>query len=130
MRRILPVVFALVSLLLALGVAGAIDGQPPGYPYARLAVVSFAAYAVAGFAGASRAGFAGGLIAALTVGAIDAALTPLLAWLIGPGPLALGLADARVYLFRIVSVTATALGIGALGAVAAVVFGRRRKSAA
>lgn len=109
-------VLVALALLLALAAAGAADSRPVGFPYSRLAAVWFAVYAATGAVAARRAGFGAGLLAAFLVGLLDAILNPVVAWMVGSGPVEAVYSQPRLYAYRVVVVTATALGVGLLSA--------------
>jgi hypothetical protein len=124
MRRVMPVILAAAAFLVALDIVGAVTGKPLGFPYSRLGVVSLLVYVVIGTAGAWRVSFGVGVGAAAVVGFLDGTLGPLLAWLIGSGPVGQSITEPGVFAYGIAFVTATATGAGMLGAAAGVLLAR------
>jgi hypothetical protein len=113
-------------VLVAMDILGAMTGRPLGFPYARLGVVSLLIYVVVGLFGAWRTSFAVGLGAAILVGLLDGTLGPLLAWLIGAGPLGQSVTEPGVFAYGIAVVTGTAAAAGLIGALAGSWLERRR----
>jgi hypothetical protein len=126
MRRVTPIVLAASVFLVVLDIVGALAGQPLGFPYSPLSVVSLLVYFSVGLFLAWRAGFAVGLVAAAAVGFLDGTLGPLVAWLIGPGPMGQTIAEPRIFAYGITVVTATAAAAGLIGALAGRWLERRR----
>ena len=125
-RRMTPVVLGAVALLVALDAVGELAGQPLGFPYPPLGVVSLLIYFSVGALCSWRTGFAGGLLAATVVGLLSGTVGPLVAWLIGSGPVAQEVTEPRIFAYRITVVTAIAAASGLLGAAAASWLERRR----
>ena len=67
-RRMTPVILVAVALLVALDAAGELAGQPLGFPYPPLGVVSLLIYISVGALCSWRTGFGSGLLAATVVG--------------------------------------------------------------
>lgn len=125
-RRITPVILAAVALLIALDAAGELTGQPLGFPYPPLGVVSLLIYLCVGAVCSWRTSFAGGVLAAAVVGLLAGTVGPLVAWLIGSGPVAGEVSEPRIFAYRIAVVTATAAAAGLIGAAAGSWLERRR----
>lgn len=125
-RRITPVILAAVALLIALDAAGELTGQPLGFPYPPLGVVSLLIYLCVGAVCSWRTSFAGGVLAAAVVGVLAGTVGPLVAWLIGSGPVAGEVSEPRIFAYRIAVVTATAAAAGLIGAAAGSWLERRR----
>jgi hypothetical protein len=125
-RRITPVILAAVALLIALDAAGELTGQPLGFPYPPLGVVSLLIYLCVGAICSWRTSFAGGVLAAAVVGLLAGTVGPLVAWLIGSGPVAGEVSEPRIFAYRIAVVTATAAAAGLIGAAAGSWLERRR----
>jgi hypothetical protein len=125
-RRITPVILAAVALLIALDAAGELTGQPLGFPYPPLGVVSLLIYLCVGAICSWRTSFAGGVLAAVVVGLLAGTVGPLVAWLIGSGPVAGEVSEPRIFAYRIAVVTATAAAAGLIGAAAGSWLERRR----
>jgi hypothetical protein len=125
-RRITPVILAAVALLIALDAAGELTGQPLGFPYPPLGVVSLLIYLCVGAICSWRTSFAGGVLAATVVGLLAGTVGPLVAWLIGSGPVAGEVSEPRIFAYRIAVVTATAAAAGLIGAAAGSWLERRR----
>jgi hypothetical protein len=115
-----------VALLVALDGLGELAGQPLGFPYPPLGVVSLLIYFSVGALCSWRTGFGGGLLAATVVGLLAGTVGPLAAWLIGSGPVAQEITEPRIFAYRIAVVTATAAASGLVGAAAATWLERRR----
>jgi hypothetical protein len=126
MRRLMPVVLTAAGLLVLLEIIGALASRPLGFPYPTLGAVSLLIYSTVGLLGALRADFLPGVLGAGLVGLLDGSLSPLGAWLVGPGPLSVTIHEPRVFAYRIAVVTATALAAGAIGALAGAWVERRR----
>lgn len=126
MRRVLPVILAGAGVLVAMDILGAMTGRPLGFPYARLGVVSLLIYVGVGLFGAWRTSFAVGLGAAILVGLLDGTLGPLVAWLIGAGPLGQSVTKPGVFAYGIAVVTGTAAALGFIGALFGSWLERRR----
>ena len=126
MKRVPPVVLAAAAFLLALDIVGALTERPLGFPYPTLSVVSFLVYLAVGLLAAWRSTFAAGVASAALVGFLDATLGPLVAWVIGHGPLEQTITEARVFAYGITVVTAAAAAAGLVGAAMASWLGRRR----
>jgi hypothetical protein len=124
-RRVTPVILA-AAFLLALDIVGAVAERPLGFPYPTLSVVSFLVYLAVGLLAAWRANFAAGVASAAIVGFLDATLGPLLAWLVGHGPLGQSVTEPRVFAYSITVVTAIAAAAGLVGAAMASWLERRR----
>ena len=127
MRRVTPVILA-AAFLLALDIVGAVAERPLGFPYPTLSVVSFLVYLAVGLLAAWRANFAVGGVSAAIVGFLDATLGPLVAWLIGQGPLGQTVTEPRVFAYGITVVTAIAAAAGLVGAAMGSWLERRRGS--
>lgn len=125
-RRMTPVILVAVALLVALDAAGELTGQPLGFPYLPLGAVSLLVYLTVGAVCAWRTGFGGGLLGAAVVGLLAGTVGPLVAWLIGSGPVAQDTSEPRIFAYRVAVVTATAAAAGLIGALAATWFERRR----
>ena len=125
-RRMTPVILAAVALLVALDAVGELAGQPLGFPYPPLGAVSLLIYFSVGALCSWRTGFSGGLFAATIVGLLAGTVGPLVAWLIGSGPVAQEVTEPRIFAYRITVVTAIAAASGLIGAAAASWLERRR----
>ena len=125
-RRMTPVILVAVALLVALDAAGELAGQPLGFPYLPLGVVSLLIYISVGALCSWRTGFGGGVLAAAVVGLLAGTVGPLVAWLIGSGPVEQDVTEPRIFAYRIAVVTATAAVSGLVGAAAATWLERRR----
>jgi hypothetical protein len=125
-RRMTPVILAAVALLVALDAAGELAGRPLGFPYTPLGVVSLLIYLTVGAICSRRTSFGGGLLAAAAVGLLAGTVGPLVAWLIGSGPVAQEVTEPRIFAYRVAVVTATAAAAGLLGAAAGSWLERRR----
>ncbi|MBA3444365.1 MAG: hypothetical protein H0T58_05880 [Gemmatimonadales bacterium] len=125
-RRMTPVILAAVALLVALDAMGELAGQPLGFPYLPLGVVSLLIYLSVGAICSWRTSFGGGLLAAAVVGVLAGTVGPLVAWLIGSGPVAQDVTEPRIFAYRVAFVTATAAAAGFIGAAAASWLERRR----
>jgi hypothetical protein len=126
MRRVTPVILAATALLLALDIVGALTDRPLGFPYPTLSVVSFLVYLGVGLGAAWRSNFAAGIGSAALTGFLDATLGPLVAWLVGHGPLGQTITEPRVFAYGIAVVTAIAAAAGLVGAAMASWLERRR----
>jgi hypothetical protein len=126
MRRVTPIILAASATLVVLDIIGALAGKPLGFPYSPLGVVSLLIYLAVGLVGAWRANFVVGLVAAAIVGFLDGTLGPLLAWLIGPGPVGQTTTEPRIFAYGITVVTATAAAAGFIGSLAGTWLERRR----
>jgi hypothetical protein len=126
MRRVMPVILAAAAFLVLLDIVGALASKPLGFPYPAMGVVSLLVYLAVGMLGAWRANFAAGLVAATVVGFLDATLGPMLAWLMGPGPVAQTYTEPGIFAYSITVMTATAAASGLLGAAAGSWLERRR----
>jgi hypothetical protein len=126
MRRVAPIILTASALLVLLDIVGALAGQPLGFPYSRLGVVSLLVYGTVGLFGAWRASFTAGLLAAAIVGFLDGSLGPLVAWLVGAGPVGQTTTEPRIFAYGIAVVTATAAVAGLIGALAGSWLERRR----
>jgi hypothetical protein len=120
-----PILLAAAFLLL-LDIVGALAEKPLGFPYPALSVVSFLVYFAVGLLVAWRANFAAGVLSAAVVGFLDATFGPLVAWLIGHGPLGQTFTEARVFAYGITVVTASAAVAGLVGAALGSWLERRR----
>jgi hypothetical protein len=125
-RRMTPVILVAVALLVALDAAGELAGQPLGFPYLPLGVVSLLIYISVGALCSWRTGFGGGVLAAAVVGLLAGTVGPLVAWLIGSGPVEQDVSEPRIFAYRIAVVAATAAVSGLIGAAAATWLERRR----
>jgi hypothetical protein len=125
-KRLMPLMLAAVVALLALDAVGELSGQPLGFPYSRLGVVSLLIYLSVGAIGSWRTNFGGGFLAAALVGLLGGTLGPLVAWVIGSGSLAQEVTEPRIFAYRITIVTATAAAAGLVGAAAGSWLERRR----
>lgn len=121
-----PIVLAASAFLVMLDVVGALARKPLGFPYPSLGMLSLLIYLGVGLLGAWRANFMAGLVAAAVVGFLDSTLGPLVAWLIGPGPVGQAITEPRVFAYGITVVTATAALMGLIGAAAGSWLERRR----
>lgn len=126
MRRVTPVVLAASVALVVLDIVGALAGKPLGFPYSSLGVVSLLIYLAVGLLGAWRANFTVGVVAAAIVGFLDATLGPMMAWLIGAGPVGQTITEPRIFAYGITVVTATAAAAGLIGSLAGTWLERRR----
>jgi hypothetical protein len=126
MRRVTPIILAASVTLLVLDIVGALAGRPLGFPYSSLGMVSLLVYLAVGLVGAWRANFTIGAVAAAIVGFLDGTLGPLLAWLIGPGPVGQTITEPRIFAYGITVVTAIAAAAGLVGALAGTLLERRR----
>lgn len=126
MRRVIPIVLAATGLLVALDIVGALAERPLGFPYPPLSVVSFLVYLSVGVVGAWRGSFVTGLVAGAVVGFLDATVGPLLAWLIGPGPLGQTITEPGIFAYSVSVTTAIAAGAGLIGAAVGSWLERRR----
>jgi hypothetical protein len=126
MKRVTPIMLAAVALLIMLEVVGELAGKPLGFPYSPLGVVSVLIYLGVGAIGAWRTNFERGLLAAGLVGLISGTFGPLVAWLMGAGPIAQEVTEARIFAYRIAVVTAIATAAGLIGAAAGSWLERRR----
>ena len=126
MRRVTPVILAAAGLLVAVDIVGALAGKPLGFPYSSLGAVSLLVYLGVGVLGALRASLAVGIVAAAIVGFLDGTVGPLVAWLVGPGPVGQTITEPRVFAYGIAVVTAAAATAGLVGALAGSWFERRR----
>ena len=125
-RRMTPIILAAVALLIALDAAGELTGQPLGFPYPPLGLVSLLIYLCVGAICSWRTSFTGGVLAAAVVGLLAGTVGPLVAWLIGSGPVAGEVSEPRIFAYRIAVVTATAAAAGLIGAAAGSWLERRR----
>jgi hypothetical protein len=125
-RRVTPIILAASVTLVVLDMVGALAGRPLGFPYSSLGVVSLLIYLAVGLVGAWRANFTVGVVAAAIVGLLDGTLGPLLAWLIGPGPVGQTFTEPRIFAYGITVVTATAAAAGLIGSLAGTWLERRR----
>lgn len=125
-RRLTPVILAAVALLLVLDAVGEVAGQPSGFPYSPLGVVSLVIYVGAGAVGSWRTNFSGGFLAAGVVGLLSGTVGPLVAWLIGSGPVAQEVTEPRIFAYRVAVVTAAAAAAGLVGAAGGSWLERRR----
>jgi hypothetical protein len=121
-----PVILAAVGLLVGLDALGEVAGQPMGFPHLPLGVVSLLVYFSVGAICSWRTGIVGGLLAATAVGLLSGTVGPLVAWLIGSGPVAQEVTEPRIFAYRIAVVTAAAAVSGVIGAAAAGWLERRR----
>jgi hypothetical protein len=126
MKRVTPIVLAAAALLVLLDVIGELAGKPLGFPYSPLGMVSILIYLGVGALGAWRTNFERGLLAAALVGLLSGTFGPLVAWLMGAGPIAQETTEPRIFAYRIAVVTATAAAAGLLGAAAGSWLERRR----
>jgi hypothetical protein len=126
MRRVIPTILAATGLLIALDAVGALAERPLGFPYPPLSVVSFLVYLSVGVLGAWRGTFVTGVAAAALVGFLDATVGPLLAWLIGPGPLGQTIAESGIFAYSVTVTTVIAAAAGSIGAAAGSWLERRR----
>src|SRR5688572_22879769 len=101
MKRVTPIMLAAVALLIMLEVVGELAGKPLGVPYSPLGVVSVLIYLAVGAIGAWRTNFERGLLAAGLVGLVSGTFGPLVAWLMGAGPIAQEVTEARIFAYRI-----------------------------
>jgi hypothetical protein len=125
-RRLTPVILAAVGLLVVLDGVGELAGQPLGFPYSPLGVLSLVIYLSVGAVGSWRTNFGGGLLAAAVTGLLAGTVGPLAAWLIGSGPVAQEITEPRIFAYRIAVVTAVAAAAGLVGAVGGSWLERRR----
>lgn len=125
-RRLTPVILAAVGLLVVLDGVGELAGQPLGFPYSPLGVLSLLIYLSVGAVGSWRTNFGGGLLAAAVTGLLAGTVGPLAAWLIGSGPVAQEITEPRIFAYRIAVVTAVAAAAGFVGALGGSWLERRR----
>lgn len=125
-RRLTPVILVAVAVLVALDAMGELTGQPLGFPYPPLGVMSLLLYLSVGAIGSWRTNFGGGLLAATATGLLAGTIGPLVAWLIGSGPVAQEVTEPRIFAYRVAVVTAAAAAAGLIGAVAGSWLERRR----
>lgn len=125
-RRLTPVILAAVGLLVVLDGVGELAGQPLGFPYSPLGVLSLLIYLSVGAVGSWRTNFGGGLLAAAVTGLLAGTVGPLAAWLIGSGPVAQEITEPRIFAYRIAVVTAVAAAAGLVGALGGSWLERRR----
>ena len=125
-RRLTPVILAGAALLVALDAAGELTGQPLGFPYLPLGMLSLLIYLSVGAICSWRTSFAGGVLSAAAIGLLAGTVGPLVAWLIGSGPVAGEVTEPRIFAYRIAVVTATAAAAGLVGAAAGSWLERRR----
>jgi hypothetical protein len=125
-RRMTPVILAAVALLVALDAVGELADQPLGFPYSPLGAVSLLIYFTVGAVCSWRTNFGGGLLASAVVGLLAGTMGPLVAWLIGSGPVAQEVTEPRIFAYRIAMVTAAAAASGLVGAAAGTWLERRR----
>ena len=125
-RRLTPVILVAVAVLVAMDGMGELTGQPLGFPYPPLGVVSLLLYLSVGAIGSWRTNFGGGLLAATATGLLAGTIGPLVAWLIGSGPVAQEVTEPRIFAYRVAVVTAAAAAAGIIGAVAGSWLERRR----
>jgi hypothetical protein len=125
-RRLTPVILVAVAVLVALDAMGELTGQPLGFPYPPLGVVSLLLYLSVGAIGSWRTNFGGGFLAATATGLLAGTIGPLVAWLIGSGPVAQEVTEPRIFAYRVAVVTAAAAAAGLIGAVAGSWLERRR----
>jgi hypothetical protein len=126
MKRVTPVILAAAAFLVALDIVGALAERPLGFPYPALSVLSFLVYLGVGLLAAWRANFSVGVASAAIVGFLDSTLGPLLAWLIGYGPLGQTITEPRIFAYGISVVTAIAAAAGVVGAAMGSWLERRR----
>ena len=126
MRGVTPVILVATAVLVLLDVVGELAGKPLGFPYSPLGVLSLLIYLGVGGVVAWRRNFERGLLAAGLVGLLSGTFGPLVAWLMGSGPVAQDVTNPRIFAYRIAVVTATAAAAGLLGAAAASWLERRR----
>lgn len=115
-RRMTPVILLAVALLVGLDAAGELTGQPLGFPYPPLGVVSLLIYFSVGAICSWRTSWRGGFLAAAIVGLLAGTVGPLVAWLIGSGPVGQEVTEPRIFAYRVSVVTATAAAAGLIGA--------------
>ena len=125
-RRMTPVILLAVALLVALDAVGGLAGQPLGFPYPPLGVVSLLVYLSVGAICSWRTGFGGGFVAAAVTGLLAGTMGPLAAWLIGSGPVGQEVTEPGIFAYRIAVVTSTAAAAGLVGAAAGSWLERRR----
>jgi hypothetical protein len=125
-KRMTPIILAAVAVLVALDAVGELAGEPLGFPYPPLGVISVLIYFSVGAICAWRTDVAGGFMAAMAVGLLAGTVGPLAAWLIGSGPIAQEVTEPRIFAYRVAVVTATAAVAGLLGAAAGSWLERRR----
>jgi hypothetical protein len=126
MKRATPIILAAVALLIMLDVVGELAGKPLGFPYSALGMVSLLIYVGVGAMVAWRANFERGLLAAALVGLLSGTFGPLVAWLMGAGPIAQEVIEPRIFAYRIAVVTAIAAAAGLVGSAAGSWLERRR----
>jgi hypothetical protein len=126
MRRATPIILAAAASLVVLDVVGSLAGKPLGFPYSPLGVVSLLMYLAVGLLGAWRASLGVGIVAAAIVGFLDGTVGPLVAWMVGPGPVGQTITEPRIFAYGISVVTATAAVAGLIGALAGRWLERRR----
>lgn len=125
-RRMAPVILLAVALLVALDAVGGLAGQPLGFPYPPLGVVSLLIYLSVGAISSWRTGFGGGFLAAAIAGLLAGTIGPLASWLIGSGPVGQEVTEPGIFAYRIAVVTASAAAAGFVGAAAGSWLERRR----
>ena len=125
-RRVLPILFVSVGVLVTMDIVGALTGRPLGFPYPRLGVISLLIYFAVGALAAWRGNFTDGIAASMLVGLLDGTLGPVAAWLVGPGPVDQTIAEPGIFAYQVAVITGTATTIGVAGALAASWLERRR----
>jgi hypothetical protein len=126
MKRVTPVFLTAAGFLILLDVVGAVTGQPLGFPYSSLGVVSLVVYFTVGLLAAWWSSFTAGIVAGMAVGFLDGTLGPLAAWLVGPGPVSQTIPEPGIFAYSVAVVTATAAVAGLIGATAGSWLERRR----
>jgi hypothetical protein len=122
----MPIILAASVTLVLLDMVGALAGKPLGFPYSSLGVVSLLIYLAVGLLGAWRANFTVGVVAAAVVGFLDGTVGPMVAWLIGAGPVGQTITEPRIFAYGITVVTVTAAVAGLIGSLAGAWLERRR----
>jgi uncharacterized membrane protein YeaQ/YmgE (transglycosylase-associated protein family) len=125
-RRLTPVILGAVVLLVLLDAVGEVAGQALAFPYPPLGLVSLLVYFTVGAVASRRTNFEGGLLAAGAAGLLAGTVGPLVAWLIGSGPVAQEVTEPRIFAYRVSVVTAVAAAVGLVGAIAGRWLERRR----
>jgi hypothetical protein len=126
LRRVSPIILGATAVVVLLDIIGELAGKQLGFPYPSLGVVSLLVYIGVGALGAWRSSFIAGLLAAALVGFLDGTLGPLVAWLMGHGPVGENVSDPRVFAYSIAVGTLIAAAGGLLGSVAGSWLERRR----
>jgi hypothetical protein len=127
-RRLTPLILGAVALLVLLDAVGEVAGEALAFPYPPLGVVSLLIYLTVGAVASRRTNFEGGLLAAAATGLLAGSVGPLVAWLMGSGPVAQEITEPRIFAYRVSVVTGVAAAAGLVGALAGRWLERRRAS--